>query len=740
MYAQIDQRCHEAIVIDGVGSRVLFEPNMELSQFELNGISGTVQGGPNSGFHSLKSTIRLNELRGVKFKDMVGATGEWIGLFAGPGRNVGPCESKRFLIAADYFGFGKIHYAVVPSSKSPGCRTLIVSSSLRGVLRVLDDLGVESSIRWDVALPHIVSNVNLFRTRVSRQTFANEVEVLSCREALVVGAEGLCLTDRPRPMFGSSYEDMIDEGIDAAIADAQTAVNRGGPCSISLSGGKDSRALFSMLCAGGVEKDWKVVTKRPDDAASASGEIFRKDLQFASMIVDRYNLDWKSEDTGTYVDVSFDEFLSDHQNFRSNQSFEVVPQARLRRYSSESTTMGIGGELLRSYIARGYRDGYPGWWANSVNTVESSRNDLRELFRRIALPWKIPSDLYEMASSSFATGMMFDIEGSVLDHIDESYREYRSRAFSANMESNRLAGTYLTYPLARPQFVHASQLLPEEDRNDGRVLFDIIERCDPSLNALEFAAPPWPDRFRSEGTSSSWSAASIERAESKFQRQRAKMRSPRIVRRDVDNSSLRRDAWEMVSTGIEQLRDAVTQTWFDPLIIRAARRALFSDKSLYSLTSVIRTLLDVDDPVSVDISMVRICLEDGSMTSIEMQSSGNGAWGFEDGTRDRSKLGVGAADTQFARVAKGLDLASVTARLYFDDGVTTVAVDGLPDSAQVAVYLFKTGVCINRSGYQGADTFQFPDLEPDGVPDRATVFLRWEGDPDALRVFDIGTD
>lgn len=742
MQSLVSKRVHEVIVLDGVGQRIAFEPRENLSNYGLVAITGTVQSANESGFHSLSDPASKSSIGHRTFGEMLGWNGEWVALFSDSGKVNESAFEESYMVASDYFGFGKIHYAFVPSREFPSLRTLIAGPTFRGVARVLDQMGYPSSVAWDVALPHVISHVNLFRTRASRRTFADQIEVLGSDEVLIVSKYGANIVNRPIPNLNEDYESLIEQGIEAAIADAKAASGLGMPMSFSLSGGKDSRALLSMLVAGGMAQDWNIVTKRPGTQAGASTEVFRRDLEYASKIVDKFNLNWHIPRGGYYVQTDFREFLNDYQDFRSNQNFELTPQKHLRREAGESTTMGIGGELLRSYIARGYRDGHPQWWTAAGKTADSAFLDLRSLFSRLAVSWKLPMDLYDQAASSFAHSMMFDLQGTALEHIDKSYGEYRSRAFSSNMESNRHAGSFLTYPLARPEFVAASRLLSPEDRDDGRILFDIIEKSSADLNALPFAAPAWPERFRTRGNEDFWKGASVSRAEVRYQSLLAKAPKIPIIQRNVPPSDFNDSAMSHIGNRFDILRDVGPRNWVDPIISRAARRALMSPGSLYSLLAVVESITDVVKTPPINLTKLSINLvKKISTVHSEHTFSPSGSIS-ENEPLHESKSAVDATETVFVKRLNSIDLSQVSARLIIepDSSCLTIDILNLPSDCEVAVYILSGGVRIDRTPYRAVSRVNFPDIDPTIVIDRATIFLRWSGEPDALRVFDIGLD
>lgn len=724
-----DRPVHDVVMVDGLPSMPSSLKAPAIAEHRLLRLTGTLESPRLAGEFGLDSSPPMTNGQPLTLVEALGWTGEWIGLFASE-------ASSSYVIAADYFGFGQVHYSVVPSRRYLGKVAIYVGATFRGVAHALREDGHALSLRWELALPHLTSHTNLFRTRSSAHTLANEICVLPSDHLLVMSRDGFGTQRRPELVLGAkSYEELLDLGIEAAIGDASAALKLNRPALISLSGGKDSRVLFSMLVAGGIEKEFSVLTRRPGNEIGDSADIFRRDLQYASRIVDKFGLNWHVSTQGVMLGATFEEVLDDWQDFRGNQSFEFSVRQAFKRDANEIALSGIGGELFRSYVGSGYRQAYPAWWSAAGGTHDSARADISELFERVALRWLLPKGLYERAREHFVESFTFDLEGSALDHLDASYGQYRSRAHSGVMGWSRHQGTYLAYPLARPEFLLASKMLPESERAEGRLLFDIIERTCPDLNGLPYASPPWPTHFSTKGSASAWHSVSAESAAARYEAAQAGAQVVAYQANGVEPFRFEERALTRVIGSFDRFSEHLEAQDLLPIIQRAARRVQKGSTALGCLLAVTESMCDVLDPRFVPL---RSLLVNMSNNEIRLGQIIQSAAARVEELPERS---THVRPVSFEQVLESIDLSFVTAELrVMADGprpTATVSIHDMPDGCEAAVYILDAGRRLDRSLYTSEKTVVFENLGDEVNVDRATVFLRWQGDRDAQRVFDV---
>ncbi|MEE1650716.1 hypothetical protein V1260_07905 [Brachybacterium sp. J144] len=713
------RRMMEVVVIDGIGSMPSSRRFPGLEDWVLLGLSGHVETASYAGAYKLGDLPPSS----VQLVDLARGTGEWMAILRSG------ADNGDFMIMSDYFGFGRVHYAIVSSRAHPGRSTLIAGLTQRGVLSELGKRGLSTGeVNWDVALPHLVSNVALFRTRSSDRTFSSGIQVLPRKSAIVAGRSGVGILDRPEPLLDDlDYDTLIERGIEGMVEDSKAALVGAERRTFSLSGGRDSRALMAVFAAGGIADDLEVVSDR-STAIGASGEVFRRDLELASKMVDRYGLDWKVSGNGVAVPATFQEVLDDTLDSRANEVFEISPRASLVEQKNEVSFMGMGGEYYRSYIGAGYKAGFPLWWNRAFGTPDRSREDLASLFEHLVKDARIPADFYVSAQNSFVNSMSI-VQGGVIDQLEYSFDEYRSRAHAGNVEWMRVGGTRTLYPLARPEFEAASAMLNAHDYSNGRVIFDIIEKADSDLNALPLEAKPWPEDFRSEGNVGIWEVASAERANEKYHDQKNLALTQEVRRRSIPTFDFDRLAVERVGYNVDSWRGRLPDAWHGALIERVARLAAKNEASVRSLLIVTESIQDVYMPPDIPVRVlegdalsgdVSVSLYSPRREPVPQNSLEVAPWTFSD------------------EVAK-VDLSGVRARMSRTDteGRLVVELEDLPRSCESAIYVYAGGSMLTRTAYLQESRHLFEGIPQDVAVNRATIFLRWSGDVDATRVFDV---
>lgn len=719
------RRTMDVLVIDSIGSSAIPRRHPKNESWDVVAMSGLVETAEIAGEYEVDG----QDHREIDAIQLSGATGEWMALLRSQ-------QASRygydFLLQADYFGFGRIHYALIPSKDFRGRLTLVASLTQRGVLGELKRRGAASAdVNWDVVLPHIISDVAMFRTRSSDRTFSPQINVLPRSATLLAGPQGFGLCPRPQPSFeGLTYHQLIDRGIDGAIRDSQLAASSSESHVLGLSGGRDSRALLAMFVAGGLHSQIEILSDRPTRIGS-SADVFRRDLHLASQMVDHFDLNWRVSGHGTVVESSFEEILNDTMDSRGNEVFEVAPAKHLIQNRQETSFMGMGGEYYRSYIGAGYQKGFATWWENAGKTSESTAGDLGNLYLHLVKNQRIPEGLYSASSLAFVNAMTIT-DGDVIDQLEKSFDEYRSRCHAGNVEWMRVGGTKTLYPLARPEFEAASRLLSEKDYEHGRVVFDIIEQTCPSLNALPLEAKPWPADFSTAGASSVWDAASVSRATQKYDHARKAIPPQQRVARDLRPFDFHKEAFDRLGDIIDGWRTSMPTDWYNPIVERAARYSVKSQASLRSLLIVAESVQDVLDPPQVSSRIAYCVAGEGTIEYRLLQRA----------PLRNGSLEVLSPSKDFRKEVSAVDVSEVAASLVVDQqaGTAQLSLRGLNVECEVAVYLYADGQMVVRSHYLSSPHIKFEHLDSQTSINRATVFIRWRGDIDATRVFDVSVN
>ncbi|MCW9715291.1 hypothetical protein [Avibacterium sp. 21-594] len=715
---------HGVIVLEDIGNGFITIPDPLRNHFMLHNLHGIVESKKLAGLFELDDFIG-HDGKLYTLNEALEWTGEWLGVFYSE-------ELDTWLIMADVFGFAQLHYAIIPFKS--GKQKLVVSTTFRGILSTLKALDCALEIDWSAVLPHLTSTVNLFSTRASEQSFAKLIHVASHNNMLVCNKQGVALLPRPNMFLNSStnmsYEDLLDKGIETAVDNINQLLTLNRNCSIALSGGKDSRVLFSLLLAAGKEKEFKVFTQRPSKNIGATAEILSQDLLLASKIVDKFGLEWYVPSNGESFKISFEESLNEWQDLRSNQSFEIQPRKDTRRNCNDVMLMGIGGELLRSYIGTGYKKGFPNWWANADANDIGIGKDLGQLFNHIVKPWHLQSAFFEDSKKLFIQSFNFSKSGNAITQIDHSYSHYRSRAHAGICQWRSLFGTLLFYPLARIEFVEANKLLSDEDQSDGKILFDIIERICPDLNALPYASPKWPDRFKTKGKTSFWQDASVERATELYSK--SILNTPMVITKsnEIDDYDFHKYALERINENFSIVGDSCPD--IDGIIDRSVRKSQKNTSHLQQVLAVTETLRDIVYPPIVTRKQLSIKIGQPFTEIIY----------FDEKIIKQHRLNLKEDKFKnknlFLQHWDKIDLSNCTGVINRLETSIYVVLSNKPHECEVAYYFYADGVKLYASSYFNKDEWTLPNYPLNAKILRVTIFLRWKGAPEAQRVFDIG--
>lgn len=688
-----------------------------MSQVTYVSIDGVGSGQPASS-DSLEQSLRCERLDGwitspeyvgdadtprfvgaARLSDALRWSGEWWGTFRSPEGDVA--------IVSDYFGLCEVFYSVV--SGDDGRRIVLASDTFRGILAARRAHGAVNALREDILLPTLTSHHNQFATRWSHETLADEVQVLPQGAYLLCSPRGVAVVPR-RPRAWDSPAQALTAAVDAGVEIVRRAVDSGLPAHISLSGGKDSRAVLSLLLAAGVQDRVSVLTNSGASmTAGASKEILDRDAELAAVMVTRYGLRWLDGATQEWRPIGRRAHLENWQTHRSGSSFEIKDGTGVLVSEPSIDFQGMGGELTRSYLGSTFKKNYPGWWNAAGKTSATVRDDAATLFPIVCRAELIDPVLHQRARDAFVDSLDLGADGDVLDQIDASYRHYRNRAHTGASAFRRATGVSLVYPLATPELYEFAALNGTEERDDpgaSRALFEVIEATVPDLNVLEFMSPPWPADYRSRGDAASWegvdaSAAIADRAGAVARR--------RIVSRENvepeftfagrlrDNAALLEEAG--VSEGV---------------LLRTAHLAHRNARLRDVLVGATESARDVLTGPAATGAVRRFSLTAGR-PAVEVREPG-----------------------VFAREFALRDVSGVTATVVVEDEAIVVSAASVPPDVELACYLFIDGAKVDTQWYQAEPHFRF--VRPDeGALVRASVFLRWRGLGEAARVVDVST-
>lgn len=707
---QLYNHKHNVFVIRHCGRFFNQIGTFESRNFRLKEIVGIVSHEDYLGYAEQNQHQHTN----TPFLETLGWTGEWIGLFYDD-------VSKTGLFSADFFGFGQIFYSIVQKNHE---RILIVGDSFRGVNHTVKKFTGQVSLNWHIAMPHLVSGVTIFSTRCSYETFSQDIRVLHYDEILLFGQQGITIAQKPllHHLTSLSYEQLLHRGIERATRTIKSAVNLNLVNELSLSGGKDSRAVLGLIIASGYHKNLSIYTAPSSGvAAGASREILDKDFALACRLAEYFGLDWNTNSDFEEYQLSFDEVVNHWQNLRANSSFTMRPQKTQVINKEEVRFTGGGGEVLRHAVGKDYREGFPHWWESCGKTPKTVRNDLDNLFRYICpMSVNLDADLYQQSLESFVDSMDFGGNKDVLRQLDANDRKYDNRGHFSVARTHYSQGALLYYPLCVPEFVYAMEQLPYSQQEQGRALFDVLEYTVPDLNVLEYASPAWGPDFQTRGNNP-WMSISGNQIAQKYSNL-VRAREKFVLERNLRSFDFTLECKKRLASNMDKLRDFAigNQVYFfgglTELIARLQQR---NEQHLFAMVSKTETLLDIIEDRQINIQFAELDLHQTHFNLKRQLSIQVSPYKLVATKNNMVK---------FSEVCERIDMSDFrfSGSIDVENKKINVVFVNIKPNCQIACYLYENGEKIDQIWYQECNTMQFNVVNLDiSKRYRLTVFYKW---------------
>lgn len=411
--------------------------------------------------------------------------GEW---FAVLRSSVG----RRYVATSDPFGFSPLYVAELP--KQGGMVDLYVSNSYPAIAAELPN--TDTNIDQIYVASLLGSTSTLSQTAFSDATPDKRVKLVEQGRFLEITEFGWRVVSAPK--VNDTYDGLIQRGVVKATRMLGNIASQLGPddkVQLRLSGGRDSRAVLALLSATALLPKVEVLTVDPARAGSHTArEVLAADERIATYLRTLHGLPTSHLSPGYSFEISPHESLTDWQRHRSNFNFHFSPRNRVIKNQNRLFDIyGGAGETFRTHWAGFFRK-HP---RLNPTDWESRRPDeiAREVFRLVFPPHFFGDGLHAPAEERFIRDLSLEDHGDFSSAIDRHYVKYRNRGHNGSARSALGQNTYNVMPLGQKEFYEAALLLGREDREDGRVIFDLIEQCAPYLNSIEFESGDWPVHF-----------------------------------------------------------------------------------------------------------------------------------------------------------------------------------------------------------------------------------------------------
>ncbi|WP_038582387.1 hypothetical protein [Corynebacterium glutamicum] len=385
-------------------------------------------------------------------------------------------ERSKATFLPDYFGMAPLYHSAH-----------LVTNRLHLAALAVGDLNVNA------ALATFYSDGGFSFTLNSFDTAVRGVRLVPAESSLQISSEGVeCLSLVERSDFETAevgdYWTLIDKGAQEIADNVDALVESGYPLLADLTGGRDSRLVFGALVASGHVRDVSFNT-----ITTPSTPNQQSDLEIASGLVKKYG--------GSYVGrpnlIGYSEYTAD-QHFlrRRSQVFgtyhwivpsDVRPTVGLTK-SRVIRLLGGGGELYRDYWVPMLFHRAP----INDGVEESTIEQMLVSHRSSRFGANLLSQYLPTLVATFSA-----LPGITLDQrLDAHYLNFRNRFHFGIRQSMPEMLSAINVAMV-PSLLKAARSLPYEERQTGRVLFDVTRTFDEKLAYLQYDTPNDPRIFES---------------------------------------------------------------------------------------------------------------------------------------------------------------------------------------------------------------------------------------------------
>lgn len=402
-------------------------------------------------------------------------------------------SSGRTLVLADPFSLQPLYYAHV---WTPQGATLLLGPQLDATARAMHAVGAKVETEWAGVLPSLSAKHDIFDTMYDVLTPVARLQLSRPDQAFLISDDGYCVTPRPSPALASSYEELLEAGVHRATREITTTLDHTGAeqSVLNLSGGKDSRLVLALLMTAGIGDRLQVHAVDPGSGKPGwQRDILSADLEISSRLAARFGLSWAHghRPRQAWPDT-LDGQLFRFQRHRGGRSYQFKPLSTTYLMEEPQVRFtGAGAGALRSPWASAWEDAR--FWKELGGTPETFNADAMRVFRVALGSHSTPKAIESRAMNRFVVTLReISGDGTIHSAVAAHYRSFRNRGHVGGLVWGRTYGVINSNPLLQPEFLAASRMLPAEERDAGRMTYDLLELMDPALNDLEFQSGPWP--------------------------------------------------------------------------------------------------------------------------------------------------------------------------------------------------------------------------------------------------------
>lgn len=376
-------------------------------------------------------------------------------------------NERNATIFQDYFGMGSTYY----SSNN----NVALSSNRSHLIYIFSNI-------FEINTPN-KNNINsklLDHFFFSGQAFNNEMPIcgifktpLHHKVILADGKINIVKINIDSLYHHATYEEALKAGVEELKAitknalDALTSDNSIVCC--DLSGGKDSRAALAVIMAIYGDKYYV----RTNEVKNS------EDLYISNKIASYFNINYIDHSNDIFIPISYADRINIWRSYFMGDYHRMGLPNRSTHGNSQTIRIGGGaGEVYRDFWNKIINK-------TSLNEVSQVLNSLleKELALITGLQQKDKDSLSDYIKESFHS----DIESNdSFISLSEHYLKFRNRSHFGMRHFSTFHDAIYVFPLLSPSLLAASSLLSEKDRENGRLMYDIIDYLNPVLNQFEY--------------------------------------------------------------------------------------------------------------------------------------------------------------------------------------------------------------------------------------------------------------
>lgn len=408
-------------------------------------------------------------------------------------------------IFTDFMGFYEIFYFYCEKDKR-----LIISNNFRVLADYYRKQIGSLSIDTDYVIPLLLSNYNFFNLPFSNRTAAIQIKRIPANKNIYFNDnEGISFIDKmsKNDLEKVNYENALDMGVSSIRSKILMLDKFDMEKTLYMSGGKDSRVTLSTLMYTLSNKSFNVFSQDPNRFFGKSRETIREDLIITNKLCMLFSLNKVSKDyllsSNKEYDLnlklnfeeSYNQWMDEFSNIKYKCKFANHKRIEKNNFSTIEYH-GLAGEVYRNYWSS-YFQRFLSFDRKLEKSHKSCKKDLQKFFYTFVKTKIVDRELYENAKRALINEFYFINGENIYEKLDTHYGEFRNKYHFGAMLNSLKSGVLLFSPLVDYNYLLASKVQNRNDKENGKLLYDIIDKTNPYLNLIPFDSSVWSNKLKS---------------------------------------------------------------------------------------------------------------------------------------------------------------------------------------------------------------------------------------------------